>query len=337
MRKSFFNKFFLVFVFFIFLFIGSSNYTLAYENEITNISSILSKAIVQAGKNTIAVVDFTDLQGNVTELGRFLAEELSVSLATSEEERFDVVDRTHLRSILQEHKLALTGVIDPSSARQLGKIAGVDALVTATITPFGDNVRLSVKILDTLTAKILGSISSNIAKTKAIEELLSREVKLGTSSVSILPPSTSTVKPKTIKKVIVRNFTIEMTRCKRTGDRITCNLLITNNEQDRELGVWYRGRTVENLPPKIFDDFGNEYWANSVQLANKETQFDYKYGWTGADDILKHLFILGISTKLCFYFDGVEPGSKNVALFEFWLRESDKNIKIQFRNIPITE
>jgi len=65
--------------------------------------------IADAGKKTIAVADFTDLQGNVTELGRFLAEEFSVALAGAGT-RFEVVDRIHLKSIIMEHKLSASRI-----------------------------------------------------------------------------------------------------------------------------------------------------------------------------------------------------------------------------------
>lgn len=129
---------------------------LPYEREIKSLSSVMSENIIKAGKKTVAVVDFVDLQGNVTELGRFLAEEFSVALAGGGK-GFEVVDRTHLKSILSEHKLSTTGLIDPQTARKLGQITGVGALLTGTVTPFGDSVRLSVKILDTSTAKVIGA------------------------------------------------------------------------------------------------------------------------------------------------------------------------------------
>lgn len=68
------------------------------------------------GKAKIAVVDFTDLRGGVTELGRFISDDLSVSLAGMSK-GFKIVDRTHLKSILQEHKPSATGVIDSAAAR----------------------------------------------------------------------------------------------------------------------------------------------------------------------------------------------------------------------------
>ncbi len=150
--------------------------SVAYEKQIQSLSDLMAAQISTAGKKTIAVVDFTDLQGNVTELGRFMAEEFSVALAGSGK-GFEVVDRTHLKSIMAEHKLASTGVIDPKTARELGKIAGVDVLLTGTITPFGDTVRLTVKVLDTETAKMISATTGNIAKTDAIEGLLRRGVQ----------------------------------------------------------------------------------------------------------------------------------------------------------------
>ena len=152
-----------------------------YEQEIDALAASLGKDIATAGKKTIAVVDFTDLQGNVTELGRFLAEEFSSALAGAGK-GFEVVDRTHLRVILQENKLSATGLIDPSTARQLGQITGVEALITGTITPFGDTVRVAVKVLDADSARVIGSVRGNIAKTQAIEELLAADVATATGT-----------------------------------------------------------------------------------------------------------------------------------------------------------
>jgi len=52
--------------------------------------------IEKDGKKKIAVVDFTDLDGSVTELGRFLAEEFSTAFAGTGK-GFTVVDRIHQR------------------------------------------------------------------------------------------------------------------------------------------------------------------------------------------------------------------------------------------------
>lgn len=148
-----------------------SGIAFGYEREIESLASAMSEKIANSGKTKIAVVDFTDLRGDVTELGRFISEELSVSLAGLGK-GFKIVDRTHLKSIIQEHKLSTTGLIDPTTARKLGEIAGVEALVTGSLTPFGDTVRITVKVLDTETAEIIDAKKESIAKTEIIDELL---------------------------------------------------------------------------------------------------------------------------------------------------------------------
>ena len=148
----------------------------AFQRELPGAALSLAEEIAMTKTRSLAVVDFTDLQGNVTELGRFIAEEIALGLVTAKKQ-LSVIDRTHLRAIYKEHKLGSSGLIDPATARKLGEIAGVEALVTGSITPLGDSVRLVVKVLDTSTARILAAASVDIAKTKTIEELMARDFR----------------------------------------------------------------------------------------------------------------------------------------------------------------
>ena len=232
-------------------------FSFAYEEEIKDISANMAKDIADAGKKTIAVADFTDLQGNVTELGRFLAEEFSVALAGAGT-RFEVVDRIHLKSIIMEHKLSATGMIDPKTARKLGKIAGVQALITGTVTPFGDNVRITVKILDTETAKIIGASTANIAKTKAIEELLARGIETHSpyqqpASSQYRPPAGTNMSKKVGPLVI----TIKKITALSKG-RVDVTIAFANSS-DKPLRLAASYKPV----PRLSDDRGNVYEYDS--------------------------------------------------------------------------
>ncbi len=148
-----------------------SSPAISYEREIANLSSILASSITKSGKKSIAVVDFTDLQGHVSELGRFIAEEMSGNM-TSQSQAFDVLDRNHIKKLLEEQKLSMSGLMDPSAIKKIGKLAGADVIITGTITPFGDSIRVSCKAIDTETAKVIGSARGDIAKTATIADLL---------------------------------------------------------------------------------------------------------------------------------------------------------------------
>ena len=292
-----------------------------YEKEIENISKTMAEKIAAAGKKKVAVVDFTDLQGNVTELGRFIAEEFSISLASAGK-GFTVVDRTHLKSILEEHKLSAKGLIDPATARKLGKIAGVEALVTGTLTPFGDSVRIAVKILDTETAALINANKGNIPMIDAIKDLMGREVGSSTGG------KISGYKPKTIKSKqskVVENFVFDLLHCKISDRTVTCTLMITNNADDREL--WIYGDS------KIYDDFGNEHMAKFVQISNTKRDLDERNNYH-----VDKALISGVPTKTIFTFQKVSLEATMIASFKIrCYNKVTKYFSVNFRNIPLTK
>jgi len=140
-----------------------------YQREIDRIAEEVAASVQKSGLKNIAVVDFTDLQGNVQEIGRFMAEELTTSLVLGERS-FKTIDRANLRNILSEQKLTMTGLVNPENAKKL-KISGVDGLVTGTLTPFGESIRLTIKVISVETAQIVGAARGVVPKTSSMESL----------------------------------------------------------------------------------------------------------------------------------------------------------------------
>ncbi|MGH7598188.1 MAG: CsgG/HfaB family protein [bacterium] len=69
--------------------------------------------------------------------------------------RFKVIERAQLERILEEQKLGMTGVIDASTAAQIGKGIGVDGVVCGSITQGGNAVTIDARLIDTETAAII--------------------------------------------------------------------------------------------------------------------------------------------------------------------------------------
>jgi len=321
-----FRRFIIVCVLSIIFFFSGIQYSIAYENEIENLSSEMTVNIANAGKKTVAVVDFTDLQGNVTELGRFLAEEFSVALAGSGK-GFEVVDRTHLKSIITEHKLSATGLIDPQTARKLGEIAGVEALITGTITPFGDSIRLSVKVLDTETAKMISASSGNIAKTKAIEELLARGIDVGTVTGE-RPIAMRSAPPSAGKTVEAEGFIFRPVGCKRTGEKVVCTVsLINNGNEERSLRVYNsRGHS----PSYLYDNLGNQYPVD-IQIGHQMTDLKVNSSY---ETRVEQKFISQLPVNVSFIADGVKSHVTHMTA-TIGAKEFKKSVAV--RNIPITK
>ena len=293
-----------------------------YEKEIEDLSAKMATKIADKGKKTVAVVDFTDLEGNVTQLDQFIAEEFSVALASAGK-GFRVIDRTRLMSIIKENKLAATGLIDPETASKLGKIAGVDALVTGTLTPFGDNVRLTVKVLDSETADVIDSAKSNIAKTQAINELLGKEID--SKNVSSLTERTKAADGKTADSQIVKGILFEAKGCKLSGGSLTCRLLVTSQDEDKEIYIF--NNHDWSAMTRVFDDMSNEYKSSMLEIANKKSR----------SSSAGHMLVSGVATKLTFTFEGIKESMESLSLLEVaFSDENDSRSKAQLRNIPVS-
>jgi hypothetical protein len=74
------------------------------ENEIDALADKLSVQVRESGRRKVAVLEFTDLQDNPSERGRFIAEEVSVSLV-ERRAGFSVIDRANLTALLSEKNL----------------------------------------------------------------------------------------------------------------------------------------------------------------------------------------------------------------------------------------
>jgi TolB-like protein len=69
--------------------------------------------------------------------------------------RFKVIERAQLEQILSEQKLGMSGVIDASTAAQIGKGIGVDAVVVGSVTRAQNAVTIDARLIDTETAAII--------------------------------------------------------------------------------------------------------------------------------------------------------------------------------------
>jgi len=299
----------------------------AYEQEIATQAQAIAETLEGSETKTLAVVDFTDLQGNVTELGRFLAEELSISLAGLGQ-GFEVVDRTHLRELLAEHKLSATGLIDPSTVRELGRIAGVDALVTGTVTPLGDSVRLAVKALDTESARVVTSATANIPKTHAIEDLLQREIPTAGTEPGQTPRASSRNATQSIREA---GFLFQLKRCTQSGTTLVCSLTVTSEWKDSKLTIY---ASSSGSRTRLIDEYGNQLLAAALDFGSQSTT-----GWIEEDTVT------GIPTSVVLRFEPLSPTVSKLALLEIAAmagsgsrseRSHTQYLRLQFRDVPVS-
>ncbi|MCM8764393.1 MAG: FlgO family outer membrane protein [Candidatus Omnitrophica bacterium] len=219
--------------------------------EITSTAKLITESLTENKKRILAVTDFTDLEGNVNILGRFLAEEISISLASTEKD-ITVIDRNQLKKMLAEKNILTAGVLDPGLAKQIGKISGAEAILTGSAYPVSGSLYVSVKVIDVDTARIFAGASTTIERNQIIDELVKTSFKIPQLSQQIEKTSFAPQVREAYDFVFILQEPIM------DGNTMILNIDVRNNlDQPRYL-------TVDSV--RAIDDTGKIYYPSSFTL-----------------------------------------------------------------------
>ena len=97
-------------------------------------------------------------------------------------------------------------MIDPETAKQLGKLKMVDAVIVGNITPFGNSFRVTIKILDTETGMSIAAAVGNLASTEDIKGLFNKKITLFNPTSPAVIADSSTVN-RTVNQDCEKNNT----------------------------------------------------------------------------------------------------------------------------------
>jgi len=293
------------------------------EDSLKDLSEQIINSMVEGSKKKIAIVEFSDLNGNITQFGKYISEELITRLFKTD--KFNVIERQLLNKIITEQKLSLTGIIDPKSAKELGKILGVDAIVSGTIFDLGKYIKINARMIATDSGELFSVASIKIYKNQEVNNLLSEHI----SNKDVLNTNSGQNKEFILES---NEFRFHLTECKILGNTITCNLLITNLIEDREF-MLYSGYVT-----RLFDDFGNEYYPDNITLGNKYCSGGYFS--PGEPHRVSSMLISNVPIKSTIKFNNVNNNIKVISLLEiactFWVNGEPKYFNLKFKNIPLS-
>jgi TolB-like protein len=127
----------------------------AVAGDYDKLAEPLARTARAHGRARLAVLPFQVVGGKGSSGGRIIAERLIGPLAATE--GLEVVERTMLDGVMKEQRLQVSGVVDQHSLKELGRVLGVDAIVTGTaITLKDDRVEIVARLIDAETARVLG-------------------------------------------------------------------------------------------------------------------------------------------------------------------------------------
>jgi TolB-like protein len=290
------------------------------EQRIDELSRQITAKISAKQKTTIAVVEFADLEGHVTNFGRFLAEELITHL--HETDKFKVIERQLLNKIIVEQKLSLTGIVDPASAKKLGRLLGVDAIVSGSVSDLSKSLRINARLISAETGEIFAVASTEIFKDESVLKLLAGSAATQTSN-----PESSAGLQKAAReqpKVLTadaKGLTFELQECKVSGSAVICDLFITSNDRDRDL--WLSTYELTD-PSRLFDDSGNQFMAARVRLGNR------------VGEQVNAVLVAGVRMKATLRFEGISPQARGISLLKVKGTIADGGfVSVDFRGVKL--
>lgn len=295
---------------------GTSARAQDYGPQVSEMVATLSKSMATAGKKSVAVLDLTDLRGRPVCLGQLLAEEVSVGLVSSGQ-NFEIVSRNDARltAVIREQKLGASGVIEPQTAAKVGQVVGVQALVMGTVSAIGDGVRVTLALVDSATARIIGGSATTIPRTRAIEEYLAD----CSGNPAPKPPDDVRSAPG-VQRVDAGGLTFDLQAC-RGGSSITCEIFVlATDDVDLQLTD-----TVAPFFGRAFDADGNELKLQRLMVGNRES---------------RGRLVANVRTRLAATFAHQNRGASTQSVTLLSLAElalwAQGGFIVQFRNVPVT-
>lgn len=274
-------------------------------------------------KHKIAVIPFRELDGRTTVFGTYLAEELVTDLFMAG--NLEIVERSLLDKVMAELKLNQSGAIDPDTAKQVGKIAGVEAIVTGSITDLQSYVGVNCRLIDTETGKIFGAAQTKVVKDADLQKIMSAAVPAEPSAASApAPAAPPKPKPAASMKTSVAGIQFELLGCRSKSGNVTCDLMLTNDtSEDKSVSMYFNYGDYSTL---IIDDQSNEHRARGGNLGIKNAE-DASY--------LDTTLVSGIPLRATVRFNAVPDTVSGFRLLRIRF-DSRGNGNADFRDVPLT-
>lgn len=297
------------------------NFSLSAQNALDKeIEAIVNQLVTKMNNNaairTVAVADFTNLNGVPTELGKFLAEEFLFALANVNTS-FSIVDRSRVNALLKEAGLSAQGLLDPSAAAKLGKLKSIDVIIVGTMTATGNYIRVNAKAIKLESATIIAPAKGDISRTPTINELEAKELGGDTrDTIDPKKPNPKSTAQKTFKK---DNILFELIGCKQSGQNIECSCRITSEGKDADLRV-----SVGSS--RLIDSEGSDYQMQSVKIGNLSS----------TNQVNKTL-VNDVSTPAVFSFGNNSAKVELISKIEINCTNGDGWYFVEMRNISVKQ
>ncbi len=178
-----------------------------------------------------------------------------------------------------------------------------EIIVTATLESFD-----SVKHWKRFASMKRGLLRDNSSRQNAVNQLIGGSVHSNSREVAV-------------HRTTASGFLLELIRCTRSDRRLTCELEVLNNGEDRDFGVF-------PVNSRVLDESSSQTQGNEAIVAGRAAA---GYNWA------RQTLLSSRPTKLTITFEGIASRATTIGRLELHCMGTEPNseFNVVFRNIPI--
>lgn len=244
-----------------------------FDREIRVIADDFATAanVSLAGHN-IAIGDILDAEGQPVKLGKLLAEELTFALR-GQSDRFNIVDRTHFQTLMDEVEMGSSGLLDDKTVLKLGRMIGISAIIYGNIYQQSNHYTIYLKyaILERQTLAPL--CRGGLSRVPSVDKLYEQESAAPTlPSRADEPASTN---PSRYAPYQIGSLKVEFTGCTPNGSTIECRYTITSIGRNESFMLLSEGTYLQRgnrrSAPALMSVNGQQstYQLSTTLIANR--------------------------------------------------------------------
>ena len=223
------------------------------DRELNELATkLVDKVNNELNNQNIAIADFVDINDEPSDLGRYIAEELSFNLV-DRTTKFKVIDRTHFRRLMKEAGLGDKGMVDPASVQKLGRLEGITAILYGKLIPTSNTIKVYVKVVHLEGQVNEATVRGTITRTPTIDDFLGS----GGSKQKEEARSQQRTTHRSSPSFVNENIEVKVLQCTRRGTTVDCEIEFLSNARNDNLVL----RTSQS---RLVDANWNSYPASQV-------------------------------------------------------------------------
>lgn len=211
----------------------------------------------KAGVSRVAVMPFEPADGGSARDGWNISEKLVTQLVRTG--KVQTLERSMLKTLMDEHQLGRTGALDPATLRKLGRVLSAEAIITGSFTTIGREVVVNARLINTETGVIVAA-----CERRAERDWFDAPIFVPAPEFTVEAPAILT------EGELAMNDTLKDS----VADEVNCNNAAT---------------TIDRLEGQILD-LKARYWAHKLKKGLNFATLKVNPGSTISDPELKQEF-----------------------------------------------